>query len=589
MIGFSAGGDVSIDNAGGIYSYAVGQSPRITRPAVAVFGFAGNGNVAIDNSGIALAVSPLGAAAGIRAYGLTVDVANSGGVYAVSRDDLATGIDVYSIDSATVGNDGFIGAGSKYANAEGIYAIGGGDVSISNGALGEVVAYADGGIAIGVLGYSIAGNATVDSDGIVFARGLNGAIGVYAGAYGGATVTNSGAITAESEDGNATGISAYSVNGDASVANGGAIDVGAYSGNAIGIGGYAVAGDVHIDNAGSIYAVAFGNARGMFALSSDGSVNATNSGDIYAYSYAATSRAIAVEASGDAAVDNSGSIAAASAYGNAIGVSGFSYDGIVSISNSGDVAAVGGVDGQALGVLAYGYAAGVLNSGAITATGFSGAQGVLLAAYANGSVINEATGSITASAMTDAFGALVTSYAGVASINNAGSIDASTTDAGGLAAGVVAQGYAGVLVTNTNSGTISARSASGSDAIGVLARAYGNLLVDNAGLITATDDDYAVAVSLDSAEGIATLRNSGTLRTYSALESQIAVLGGDGVQQMLNYGDIHGAIVPPTALVIESSPSPKSVEWLMTCQTPASALTITSSPPPVTIAPWMAP
>ncbi|HEY9400010.1 MAG TPA: hypothetical protein VIP76_00685 [Luteimonas sp.] len=857
VIGLSTDGNVAIDNAGEISSYAYGQAVgtfassaygsvtsdnsgyiqafSVYGPAVAIFARADEGDVAVGNSGAVLAASPYGDAVGIRASGLTADVTNTGMVLGISVFGLATGIDVYGADSATIGNDGSVVASSKYGNAQGIYAAGGGDVLVSNGADGEIGAYSYDGFALGVLAYSTAGDSTIDNAGIVVAQGYGGALGLYAGAYGDATITSSGPITVEAINGNANAISGYSAAGDVSLDNSGPIDVYSYAGSAIGMNGYAAAGDVHIDNSGTIdaysyygladgifasgtsvdvtntgsinangygwaagieaqgvdqatinndgaitayayandyttqryghaygifatggaggvtignsgsitatgfyatgiaaqsggaisitstgdisvgndytavatgiraindyeasditvvnggditahgyygatgidvsatgsgssanasnsghlyaaagskYGVAIGilstssggaanannsgtifagsdkylatgiqvdgatgatatnsgsisveakyaygivgtasqgdvsitnastgsievmsamdfavgalgistvgdvvvdnagsidaaagsNAFGVIASAEDGNATAINSGDIHAYSYSATAQGILVDATnGDAVAHNSGSIDAVSPQGTAIGIYGRNGGGLVSITSSGDITATGE---QAIGVLGYGFASAVTNAGNIDAAGSDVAHGVWLDVYANGLLSNATTGSITATAATEAIGALVASYAGVASVNNAGSIDASTTYAGGLAAGVMVQGYAGALVTN--SGTIRAESVADSDAIGVIAQAYGNLLVDNAGLITATDDDYAVAVSLDSAAGIATLRNAGILRTYSTIESQIAVLGGDGVQHVLNYGDIYGAIV----------------------------------------------
>ncbi len=860
VIGSSTDGNVSIENAGTVQTYAYGQSVGIFGrstygsvaatnsgyvqafsvygPAVAVFARADNGNVAVDNSGTLVAASPFGDAVGVRASGLTVDVANSGMVQGASLYGLATGIDVYGAESATIGNDGFVVASSNYGSAQGIYAVGGGDVSVSNGASGEIGAYANQGVALGVLAYSIAGNSTVDNAGTVVAQGFNGALGVYVGAYGDATVTSSGSITVDAIYGNANAISGYSATGDVNLGNTGSIDVYSYAGNAIGMNGYAAAGDVHINNSGTITAYSYnGLADGIFAsgesvdVINSGTIGANgyawaagieaqgsnlttvnNDGTITAYAYASDSyaqqygHAYGIFATGGASgvtVGNSGSITAMGVYAAGIevqsegGISitstgditvGNTYTAIatgihavnnydasdITIVNGGDIAAIGyygstGIEVSANGAGSsasvtstgtidvsvgskYGYGAtgivasadnnaSVANAGSITtvspgssygavALAFSGnasvtnsgdidvsstafryysAVGMLSAssngaAYADnsgtvavasskylatgiqvdgmtgatatnsgsisvdakyaygivgtasqgdvainntaagmidvtsgsgvavgalgnstvGDVVIDNAGDIYAAAAYNAFGVFarsndgnatvingggvyaysygatargilvdatngdavvensgsieavspqgaaigiygrnggglvsvtstgyvaatggqaigVLAYGAAASVSNAGTIHASNIDAGGLAAGVVVQGYAGAIVTN--SGTISAESVTGSDAIGVIAQAYGNLLVDNSGLITATDDDYAIAVSLDSAAGIATLRNTGILRTNSTREGQIAVLGGDGVQRVLNYGDIYGAIV----------------------------------------------
>jgi hypothetical protein len=67
--------------------------------------------------------------------------------------------------------------------------------------------------------------------------------------------------------------------------------------------------------------------------------------------------------------------------------------------------------------------------------------------------------------------------------------------------------------------------------------------VQNSGTISAEHPDVAIAVLMNSAGGTATLVNSGTLSTDTSTAGSIAVMGGNGVDQVYNSGDIYGAIV----------------------------------------------
>jgi len=829
VLGVSTNGNVVLDNAGDIQTTALGQSvgefafssygdvsvinsgtiQAMSKydTAIGMIGRADYGDVLVDNSYRVAGISLFGDGVGVRGIGSTVEVTNTGEIYGIAMGGLATGIDVYGSSSASVVNDGLVGAMSKYGSAHGIYAVGDGDVSVTNGEYGEIDASASHGAAWGVIGYSIGGTTTVGNAGTITVLAQAGATGIYAGGVAGATVTNGGTIDVHSYDGSAIGVFGYSTggvvdisntgsisvvsdtyiadgifasgatvdvnnsgpidamgyvwaagidvdsggaitivntgsitagdadatarasgiyainnyeasdilvtnggdiavngyygatgidvaangagssasvtntalisvnqsskygygaagivvsadnnasivnagsitavsamgsygamalafSGDANVVNSGDIDVtstafkyysavgmlsassagaafadnsgnlhvtantylgtgiqvsgntgatatnsGAISveakyaygivgtatngdvtignsapakidvysaaGFAAGVLGIATVGDVSIDNAGSVSAIAYGVACGVFSQANDGNVTVTNSGSVYAYSYGDQATGVlAIAANGDVSVANSGSIDAVAYYGDAVGVYGADTNATSFLGNSGTISATGGTLGSAIGVLGAGYAASVSNAGSILATGIGEATGVLVDVYAHGALSNAAGGKVLAVAMLDAYGAFVTSYAGVASVDNAGLIDGTTSYAGGTAAGVYAAGYTGAQVTN--SGTISAHSATGSNAIGVIARGNGPVVVENSGLITATDDDHAVAVSMDSATDTATLINTGVIRTYSTLEGEVAVQGGDGIQQVLNDGDIYGAII----------------------------------------------
>ncbi|MFL6591707.1 MAG: hypothetical protein ACJ8GK_03230 [Luteimonas sp.] len=541
------GGDlVTVDNSGtinansdygsayGLYATSgaggatVGNSGSITVMGYYATGIdvRSEGGISITNTGNITAGS-----ADYSALGTGIHASNNyensditvinGGDISVAGYYGATGIDVAATgagSSATVSNTGTIYAnhGSKYGyGAAGIVVSADNDATADNaGAITTVSALGSYGAAalafsgdanvvnsgdidvtstamkyysaVGMLSASSAGAAFADNSGHVNVTSDKYiGTGIQVTGNTGATATNSGSITVQAKY--AYGIVATAGHGDVVVGNGADGSVYAYSGInlAVGLLGVSTVGDVSIDNAGDVSAVSYGAAYGVFANAKDGNAGVTNSGSLYAYSYGDQANgAFAMASNGDVSIQNSGTVEAAGYYGNAVGLYGIDATATARIGNTGHVAAT---------------------------------------------------------AYHDATGARALSYGGVASIDNAGIIDATTTYAGGTAAGVYANGYAGTQVTN--SGTINAVSASGSDAIGVIARGDNAVLVDNSGLITATDDDYAVGVSLDSTTGVATLVNSGVIRTHSTLEGEVAVSGADGVQHVLNYGDIYGAAI----------------------------------------------
>ena len=588
IFAMSGDGNVATTNSGGIVAYSYNG------PAVGAFARADAGDASIGNDGGIQALSPYGEATGARAIGLTAAVTNGadGTIQALSGYGTATGVDVYAGDVASVSNSGVVSAMSYHDEAHGIYALAGGDIAIGNLAGSSVQATAPGSFALGVLGYSFSGNITVDNAGEIDANGLSGALGIDAGAYRDAGITSSGIVQAQTQYGNATGLSAYSASGNATVDNVGAI-TSVSGGNSYGAMAASYYGDSSVVNSGDISATTTGGqgravgilsasnygtatagnsatitvaagpyatgiqvegyagasatnsgavsveakyANGVLAVSQQGDVSLTNAtnGSVYAYSSTGSAAAaIGIASGGDVSIDNSGDLSAV-AYHEALGIYARASAGDVTVGNTGDVH-VDGDATQAVGIIAMANAGDVTitSGGGIDATSANGdAIGAYAVANGVASVVN--SGTIATSAYGDATGVMAAGYG--TSIDNSGSIHAQ----GYTAAGVSVYGYAGAQVVN--SGTIGAQSTTGGDAAGVIARAYGNLLVYNTGSITATDDDYAVAVSVDSAH-TATVVNIGTLRANSTIEGEIAVRGGDGVQRVFNYGDIYGAIV----------------------------------------------
>jgi outer membrane autotransporter protein len=495
-------GTVSIDNGGAVYAagyYANG--------VVAVSG----GAIDIDNSG-AISAYNAALATGISAtnnYAASdITVTSSGSIYAYGAYG-GTGIDVAAIgagSSVGVTNDGSIYAGqaSYYGyGATGILASGDADATIGNA--GDITVVSGGG-AYGAMALAFNGDATVTSSGDITANGYVGVGIVASSSNGGAIVDNGGSIAVQAYYIGA-GIQANGVTG-VTVTNSGAISV-KYAAYAYGASGIAGNGDVAISNAGSIGVLGYGFGIGEFGLSTYGNVSLDNSNYILAASVGQAVGEFARSDYGDVSAHNSGAIVAYSVYGPSVGAFARAASGDAAIDNGGSIQAVS-VAGDSAGIRASGLTAEVSNSAEV--------YGI--------SQYGQAVG-------IDLYGA------DSATVNNDGLVVAQSYAAGAI--GVAAYGISGVHVTN--SGTISAESAIGSQAYGVVAAAYGDVLVENSGAIHATDGDFAVGVSMDSTAGIAALVNTGIVRTYSTLEGQVAVLGGDGVQHVVNYGNVYGALI----------------------------------------------
>lgn len=506
--GIEAHGDVvSVDNSGSVqanagngYAYGVfatgatsvslTNSGSVDASGRDAFGlYADGGDITVDNSGdVTVNAGNYGSAIRVHAggsYGVA-SVTNIGTVYATSGS-VATGIVVEANGYGATGsitNSGAVYASStgKYGVAAGLVVSAYGDASIDNSGM---VATSGGRTGYGALAISYAGNASISNTGDIqvstgfFGRGM----GLSAESqYGDASIDNSGSVIVNSKY--AIGAMATSRLGDATVHNGATGVVGAYSNGpfAVGLAGESYSGNVQVGNDGAVYAYAGSQSIGLLGVSEYGDVHLGNTGTVWSASYGGVAfGAMARSAYGDAAVDNAGTISAES------------------------------IGGAALGVVAMGDTVHVGNTGTLQATTYSGSAYGL---YASGRTAVHVTngGTVAANAL-------------------------STGDAFGLAA------YSGGTLDIANSGTISATAAdSYGQAIGLSAVGYGAVHVDNSGLITASHPDYAVAVSLDSAT-VAVLHNTGTIRTDAPVEGQVAVRGGDGVEQVLNYGHITGAMM----------------------------------------------
>jgi hypothetical protein len=547
-----AGGAITVSSTGDI---SVGDLTQTTT-ATGIYAANSNAgsNIQVTNGGDIAVYG--GDAAGINVFatgtGSSGLFSNTGTIYAEASNGSsggngAMGALVVADGSATISNGGSItteSAGSSYGAVA--VSLNGdsnvtnaGDISVSSSALKYNSHSA------GIVSQSNYGAAHAASTGDITVDAKY-ATGIVANGYTGATIVNSGSISVDGKYAN--GAMAYASNGDASVTNAATGVVHAYSSSpnggpfiAIGLASRSSTGNASISNAGSVYAEGQNGGTGARAYSEYGDASVVNSGDIHAYGYGGQGLGVsAVADAGDATVSNSGSIDAMSYYGNAMGVYASARDGTVTVGNEYTLTSASAY-GEATGILALGHDGGLTNSGSIMATGYNGAAGAVLVTYADGLLTNTSTGSISGTSRADAYGAYVGSSMGVASLTNAATIDAVNTYVGGTATGAMVYGNAGAHITNR--GTISAEAAAGSQAFGVVAYAYGNVLIQNIGTINATNDDYAVGVSMDSAAGTATLVNTGVVRTYATSEGEVAVLGGDGVQHVVNYGDIYGAVI----------------------------------------------
>jgi outer membrane autotransporter protein len=516
----SAGGDIDISNSGYVlagYVDVVDGNTYSSSYATGILAMSGTDGAAItiDNSGVAYAASFSGSS-GIEARSLgvggSVDISNGGDVYAFA---LAYGASAAGIAASADGDANIDSAGMLYAysagTAYGAIALSfNGDASVSNS--GDIEAVNSAFLyygAYGVVAASQNGAASADNSGnIAVHTGYIGA-GIDASGMAGATAGNSGDIAIDAWV--AYGMRAVSSQGDVFADNSGTITAaysGSFPGYAFGILGNTTLGDVALDNSGSIDVFAGQQSVGLFATTTGGDASVTNSGDIHGGSYYTAGIGMFVRAgAGTASIDNSGSVTGYSVYGDAYGA------------------------------LARGMYVEASNSGDISAVGYSSAHGVYLDSFGDASL--SSSGSIEAVAVGNAYGAFVYSYTGDAGIDNSGGISAQATY--GLAAGAVAIGYYGATVSN--SGDISAEAGEYGSAIGVFAQAYGDVLVQNSGTISATQQDVAIAVSLESLYGTATLENSGTITTDTSVAGSIAVLGSNGANEIANTGEIHGAIV----------------------------------------------
>jgi hypothetical protein len=394
--------------------------------------------VLVDNSGQVAGISFFGDGVGVRGIGSTVEVTNTGEIYGIAMGGLATGIDVYGSSSASVVNEGIVGAismvgaMSKYGDAHGIYAVGDGDVSVTNGEYGEIDALAPHGSAWGVIGYSLGGRTTVDNAGTITVEALDGATGIYAGGVAGATVTSSGTIDVHSNDGSAIGVFGYSTAGVVDISNTGSISV--VSDTYIADGIFASGATVDVNNSGTIDAMGYVWAAGI-DVDSGGAITIVNTGGITAGDADVTGRASGIYAinnyeASDILVTNGGDLVVSGYYGaTGIDVAANGAGSSASVSNTASI--------NVLQSSNYGYgAAGIVvsadndatadNAGSITTVSALGSYGMMALAFSgDANVVNSGDIDVTSTAMKyySAVGMLSASSAGAAFADNSGNVN----------------------------------------------------------------------------------------------------------------------------------------------------------------------
>ncbi len=397
---------------------------------------------------------------------------------------------------------GTLEAVSLYGNGTGIEGYAYGNVGIDNA--GEIFAlsvYANG---IGIYGYSIEGDVSIDNSGDVGAMSFYGvADGIFASGVN-VDVSNSGTIEAESVYGGwAAGIEAQGTDLTA-VTNDGSINAYAIYGQAFGI--YATGDSVEVANNGDI------NAQGYVSTGIEAqggsSVTVTNDGDIVAGSISTYYNPYTYSTN---------------VYGSllATGINATSNyeDGAITITNNGDVSAVGYYGGTGIAATATGTggSAGVTNNGSIYASQYSkygyGAYGVSVSADGDASINNAAGGSIEVYSSGTATGASALSFAGDASVTNAGDISVENTAILYFGAyGIVSFGQNGTAYVG-NSGNIDVTSKY--IGVGIDASGLEGATVDNSGDIS-VDAWRAYGIRADSGAGDVSVDNSGSIyATYS--------------------------------------------------------------------------
>ncbi len=540
-----------------------------------------SGDITLHN-GMHAYGNALGIVASSKYAAASVD--NSGAITINAEYGNAYGVVATSVDDATIQNSGAINITYAYGAAIGLAGISQtGDVSITNS--GAIDIYAYNGSAEAIRGYSLAGAVTVTNSGALTAESYNGdAMGIDASAATMATVTNTADISATSTYGLAEGIFAYGT--DASVSNDGAITASGYTfaGGIEAQGANSVAvtntGDITVSAMYSVaavdasgyyagfYLVSPYEAIGIYATGGAGGATVTNSGAISVSASHATG--IEVSSLGNTTVTNSGDISVVSTtpdattpgglgyyphytnlYSTGINAINGGYNGVLTVTNSGNITAVGtvlavGIDALASGT--YGDAT-VTNSGDIVATNtakYYGAYGIRTTADGDATVTN--SGAITATAysgglsnkyMGNAYGIAANAFSGDATVTNSGDITVTGDGLLKYATGVSATsalGYANV----SNSGTITATQATGY-ARAIYTNGQAGSTVTNSGTLNA-DGKYAYGAKAISLAGDVNVTNAagGVINATSAGGIALGVFAvtDPGTVSITNAGDI---------------------------------------------------
>jgi outer membrane autotransporter protein len=496
----------------------------------------GAGSVLVENKGSVSVTAP-GNAFGLRAYsagfgyapGIDLAIDNSGYVGASSQKR-SQGILAFSFhdDALAINNSGTIKATTTISDRTSYYA----------GNLG---------IALGIHATDYAGGATITNSGSITAAttenaqrpgaaaGIftnNGYAGYYHSTYGNTAISNTGSISASLVSSNATqayrspqyvaqlaygpsntatGILSAITYGDIAITNAGSISSSAKSDHYAGGG---TANSTTTANGISVVDLVGNSHTRTYNLGDIAITNAAG-GSIAAYSessYAAGDTAVATGISARVAVGSYGTSLVSAGHG-------------IAIDNAGQISATAVIANDPTGLA--------------TATGISAFNGST-AGYANVTNSGNVFAKATTTGVATATGIAATGYAVTAALGTGGYVGATATGTSGAATGLSASGNS---VTASNAGAINATfNGAGGKAYGANLTSAGDLSFTNSGQIFATNVDDAVGVQLNSATST-TLVNSGLISAVSSAGSSIAVRSGASSDTIQNTGVINGALV----------------------------------------------
>ncbi|GAB3002735.1 hypothetical protein GCM10010960_16150 [Arenimonas maotaiensis] len=552
---------VDVDNYGNILVEGFGRATGVN--------INGNGiDVGIDNFDV------------IAAYG-----GNNGNI-GVYIDGMNAGPTGYG--SIVLNNRGVISAGDKYSNpsgnvsygdSTGVFAVSGGDITISNvgsyGSPAGIIADTQSGSAAGIWAASYSGDISIQNGDSSSKYSIVGAVSDsdYGSLFGGRVA----------------GIYAETGNGAIGIGNNGIVFAGNGNyGDAIGIGAnasgggmfmplavYAAPGDIDVTNDGLVYASALnGNAFGIDANSDYGDISVINNGAVWADANNgfATGIDADTDAFGSVTIGNTGEVRAEGDYGST-GVSAFTRYGAISISNAAQFDSYGNVvmgtglitaqtynSGSATGVWAY-----LESDNADTDLSVYNGEGAFIGASSpNGNATgvwayNDGNGDnlITNNGTIDvyaggSYGDAVGVWAigsgdGLVSVNNNGAIvveaDGNSGNAIGIYAEVMGGSYGDISVVSGGTGLIAGMTdGNDGDAFGIKTVMYGTgtTTVTNYGDIAGIygeglyGDDNAWGIHSQSSGGDISITNAAGGFVYIYADEE----NGTGIQANAGTGDI---------------------------------------------------
>ncbi|HEY8683604.1 MAG TPA: hypothetical protein VIM06_10575, partial [Rhodanobacter sp.] len=557
---YSVYGKVTVDNQAAGTITASAQDGN----AIALYASA-YGDSVVSNEGAITAYSASGVAAGVIAYAFQGDasVTNSGNISATSGNYQAVGlIASASHGYATVSNAGTVSATGGQDQSIGISALGALGSSIDNS--GSVHATSSQGGSIGISAHTYNGIASVTNTGSIYSKnsGPYAAIGILATSVNGqASIDNAGFIQSVNYHGDGIGLEADSATGS-SITNAGYVLGGSYNGNSTGLLATATSGDVNVTNStyGYIRTVTKASksyeAIGVSAHSVDGKVSVNNDGSILGLAIYGKATGIQAFAGGDVYVENTGHIRADNAYYNdARGISAESFNGAVTVINSGSIYGYSAVrlghsstDRTTVdGIVAVNHAGAydaststygptaittVVNSGYVNAVGAWHVNGIAAGSYGGTSVTNTQTGQIIARGLNPigievvespnshadyGFGAAIVDNAGSIRVDQVGNCYCGNINPIGYGIQVVS-GFGGDIAVS-NSGSIAVNTQHGGD--GIFAYGFiGETAASNAGSITISGSGASgfqlFGEDVTSAYGNVSATNAGDITIISA-------------------------------------------------------------------------